>query len=361
MVFLLTMSKICFTVQYSMYRGRPKSRACRGVAALQRSRVLCPQIFYFGSGRYGLIASSRRGLRLKLAKNMGGAFLHADFITLGTIRHACFMVNMYQSVFQGDRFGGTHLNAHAARNATDAAHFFDGFSRVPGPAGDPYPGLGRYQLNDVFRTRTHAGAARHALGRVHNRKTVDYGDGIKLTGPGAVAQPYARKPAGHGAAKRQTCGGAGDVTHVFLFFQVLAFGSGTAHGGDPILDGRKFFAGQDRNLLRHLGFSGKAECRGDIRVIDHCFGICFASREAAAASLGPGQDLQDLFDLRIGLHREFVGAGMGFLVALFLMSSVRERLELANVPATYRGLPIAFVVAGLFALAFMGFSGMSIF
>jgi len=55
------------------------------------------------------------------------------------------------------------------------------------------------------------------------------------------------------------------------------------------------------------------------------------------------------------------GAGMGFLIALFLMSSVRERLELANVPRSYRGLPIAFVVAGLFALAFLGFSGMSIF
>lgn len=55
------------------------------------------------------------------------------------------------------------------------------------------------------------------------------------------------------------------------------------------------------------------------------------------------------------------GAGSGFLIALFLMSSVRERLELANVPPTYRGLPIAFVVAGLFALAFLGFSGMSIF
>jgi electron transport complex protein RnfA len=56
-----------------------------------------------------------------------------------------------------------------------------------------------------------------------------------------------------------------------------------------------------------------------------------------------------------------LGAGGGFLIALFLMSSVRERLELANVPPTYRGLPIAFIVAGLFALAFMGFSGMSIF
>jgi electron transport complex protein RnfA len=56
-----------------------------------------------------------------------------------------------------------------------------------------------------------------------------------------------------------------------------------------------------------------------------------------------------------------VGAGVGFLVALFLMSSVRERLDVANVPPTYRGLPIAFITAGLFALAFLGFSGMSLF
>jgi electron transport complex protein RnfA len=56
-----------------------------------------------------------------------------------------------------------------------------------------------------------------------------------------------------------------------------------------------------------------------------------------------------------------VGAGTGFLIALFLMASVRERLDLANVPPAYRGLPIAFITAGLFALAFMGFSGMSLF
>jgi len=56
-----------------------------------------------------------------------------------------------------------------------------------------------------------------------------------------------------------------------------------------------------------------------------------------------------------------LGAGLGFLLALFLMSSVRERLELAEIPVIYRGLPIAFIVAGLFALSFMGFSGMSIF
>jgi electron transport complex protein RnfA len=55
------------------------------------------------------------------------------------------------------------------------------------------------------------------------------------------------------------------------------------------------------------------------------------------------------------------GAGIGFLIALFLMACVREKLELAKVPLSFKGLPIAFVVAGLFALAFLGFSGLSIY
>jgi electron transport complex protein RnfA len=55
------------------------------------------------------------------------------------------------------------------------------------------------------------------------------------------------------------------------------------------------------------------------------------------------------------------GAGSGFLLALYLMSSVRERLDLANIPPTFKGIPIAFVVAGQFALAFLGFSGLSLF
>jgi electron transport complex protein RnfA len=54
-----------------------------------------------------------------------------------------------------------------------------------------------------------------------------------------------------------------------------------------------------------------------------------------------------------------VGAGGGFALALFLMSCARERLELARVPESYKGLPIAFALAGLFALAFMGFSGLT--
>ena len=53
-----------------------------------------------------------------------------------------------------------------------------------------------------------------------------------------------------------------------------------------------------------------------------------------------------------------MGSGAGFALALFLMSCARERLELARVPASFEGLPIAFALAGLFALAFMGFSGL---
>jgi electron transport complex protein RnfA len=55
-----------------------------------------------------------------------------------------------------------------------------------------------------------------------------------------------------------------------------------------------------------------------------------------------------------------MGAGMGFLLALFLMSCARERVDLAPVPRVFRGLPIAFIVAGLFALSFLGFSGLKV-
>lgn len=53
-----------------------------------------------------------------------------------------------------------------------------------------------------------------------------------------------------------------------------------------------------------------------------------------------------------------LGSGMGFALALIIMASIRERLELADVPAPFRGLPMAFVVTGLIALAFTGFSGL---
>lgn len=53
-----------------------------------------------------------------------------------------------------------------------------------------------------------------------------------------------------------------------------------------------------------------------------------------------------------------LGSGIGFALALIIMASIREKLELADVPAPFRGLPMAFVVTGLIALAFTGFSGL---
>ncbi len=56
-----------------------------------------------------------------------------------------------------------------------------------------------------------------------------------------------------------------------------------------------------------------------------------------------------------------ITGGVGFLVAIVLFASVRERLELtAAYPEAFEGFPIALISAGLIALAFMGFSGLKI-
>ncbi|MBQ7491425.1 MAG: electron transport complex subunit RsxA [Clostridia bacterium] len=55
-----------------------------------------------------------------------------------------------------------------------------------------------------------------------------------------------------------------------------------------------------------------------------------------------------------------VTGGIGFLVAIVLFASIREKLRFADYPKAFEGFPIALVTAGLLALAFMGFSGMSI-
>lgn len=51
---------------------------------------------------------------------------------------------------------------------------------------------------------------------------------------------------------------------------------------------------------------------------------------------------------------------VGFTLALVLLAGIRERLEYADVPRPFQGVPIAFVSAGLLAMAFMGFAGMQI-
>jgi electron transport complex protein RnfA len=52
-----------------------------------------------------------------------------------------------------------------------------------------------------------------------------------------------------------------------------------------------------------------------------------------------------------------IGNALGFGLALITFSGIREQLDLLNVPRRMKGVPIAFIVAGLMALAFMGFAG----
>ncbi len=53
-----------------------------------------------------------------------------------------------------------------------------------------------------------------------------------------------------------------------------------------------------------------------------------------------------------------IGSGAGFALAIILMASLREKLRLADVPKPLEGLGIAFILAGMLALSFLGFSGM---
>ncbi len=55
-----------------------------------------------------------------------------------------------------------------------------------------------------------------------------------------------------------------------------------------------------------------------------------------------------------------ITGGVGFLLAIVLFSSIRERLEFSEPPKAFRGFPIALITAGLMALSFMGFSGLQV-
>ncbi|MEA4964235.1 MAG: electron transport complex subunit RsxA [Oscillospiraceae bacterium] len=56
-----------------------------------------------------------------------------------------------------------------------------------------------------------------------------------------------------------------------------------------------------------------------------------------------------------------VTGGLGFLLAICLFASVRERVSNCECPKSFEGFPIALISAGLLALAFMGFSGLRVF
>lgn len=53
------------------------------------------------------------------------------------------------------------------------------------------------------------------------------------------------------------------------------------------------------------------------------------------------------------------GSAFGFMVVITLFAGLRSQLSLSNVPAAFKGTPIAFITAGILSMAFMGFSGMA--
>ena len=55
-----------------------------------------------------------------------------------------------------------------------------------------------------------------------------------------------------------------------------------------------------------------------------------------------------------------ITGGLGFLLAIYLFSTVRERVQFCEYPKCFEGFPIALITAGLIALAFMGFSGLQV-
>lgn len=53
-----------------------------------------------------------------------------------------------------------------------------------------------------------------------------------------------------------------------------------------------------------------------------------------------------------------LGAGLGFMLALVLFAGVRERVDSADVPEIFKGVPITLISASIVSVAFMGFAGL---
>lgn len=52
------------------------------------------------------------------------------------------------------------------------------------------------------------------------------------------------------------------------------------------------------------------------------------------------------------------GTALGFTVSIVILAGIRERMEYADIPESFRGTPIVLVTAGLMSMAFIGFSGL---
>jgi len=95
-------------------------------------------------------------------------------------------------------------------------------------------------------------------------------------------------------------------------------------------------------------------------VLYHNLGIFLPLITVNCAILGVNLFMIDP-DLDLGLAKTAaygLGSGLGWLLAICLMSGIRQRLQFADIPRPLRGLGITVIITGLMAMAFMGFTGM---
>ena len=92
-------------------------------------------------------------------------------------------------------------------------------------------------------------------------------------------------------------------------------------------------------------------------VLYNSLGIYLALIITNCAILGTANAIAaaDLNILEVVFTSVFVG--LGFLLALVLMSGVREKLETAPIPKHFKGFPIALIIGAIMAMAFIGFRG----
>lgn len=90
-------------------------------------------------------------------------------------------------------------------------------------------------------------------------------------------------------------------------------------------------------------------------------GVYLALITTNCAVLGTANRVVDA-NLGYDLLQTFVYAfciGIGFLLALVLMSGIREKMERVKLPRPFQGFPIALIIAGIMSMAFMGFTGLT--
>ena len=70
-------------------------------------------------------------------------------------------------------------------------------------------------------------------------------------------------------------------------------------------------------------------------------------------------NVQEGYDFLLSVLNGVAG-GIGFTIAIVMFASLRERVDKSDCPESFKGYPLALIAAGFLALAFMGFSGLSI-